>query len=74
MCTDIYLHRQELLYQSNKLFFLRAVLQTKLTEDAAIVKSIYIIENLDDLCKALEKRFENKKASIIDIFVETNRL
>jgi len=75
MCTDIYLHRQELLYQSNKLFLFKAVLQTKLTEERRDCKiAIYTIENFDDFCKALEKEFKNKKASIINIFVETNRL
>lgn len=45
----------------DRLFFFRAVLQTKLTGDAVIIRSIYTIDNLDDLCKALEKEFGNYK-------------
>jgi len=45
-----------------RIFFFRAVLQSKLTENAAIIRSIYTIINLDNLCKTFEKEFGNKKS------------
>lgn len=51
----------ELVEPDDRLFFFRAVLQTKLRGDAILVRSIYEINNLDELCKALEKEFGNYK-------------
>lgn len=51
----------ELIEPDEKLFFFRAIIQTKLTGDAALVRSIYTITNLDELCEALTKEFGNYK-------------
>lgn len=45
----------------DRIFFFRAVTQTKLTGDAALIRSIYTITNLDELCNALEKEFGTYK-------------
>lgn len=51
----------ELTEPDDRLFFFRAILQTKLTGDAALVRSVYTITNLDELCNALIKEFGNYK-------------
>mgnify|MGYP002716338085 CR=1 FL=1 len=49
----------ELVEPEERLFFFRAILQTKLTGDAALVRSVYTITNLEELCEALIKEFGN---------------
>lgn len=51
----------ELVEPDDRLFFFRAILQTKLTGDAALVRSLYTITNLDELCSALIKEFGKYK-------------
>lgn len=51
----------ELVEPDDRLFFFRAILQTKLTGDAALIRSIYTITNLDELCSALIKEFGSYK-------------
>lgn len=51
----------DLVEPDERIFFFRAVLQTKLTGDAALIRSIYTITNLDELCSALIKEFGNYK-------------
>lgn len=62
----------ELVEPDDRLFFFRAVLQTKLTGNAALVRSIYTIDSLDDLCSALEKEF-GKSQSFDHWEVEINK-
>lgn len=52
----------KLVEPNDRLYYFRAILQTKLTESATIVRSTYTIDNLDDLCSALEKEFGNFKS------------
>lgn len=63
----------ELVEPDERLFFFRAVLQTKLTGDAALVRSIYTITNLEELCEALTKEFGNYK-TFEDWELEINNL
>jgi hypothetical protein len=51
----------ELVEPDDRPFFFRAVLQTKLTGEAASVRSIYTITNLEELCEALIKEFGSYK-------------
>lgn len=51
----------DLVEPDDRLFFFRAILQTKLTGDAALIRSVYTITNLDELCNALIKEFGNYK-------------
>lgn len=51
----------ELVEPDERLFFFRAVIQTKLTGDAALVRSVYTITNFDELCEALIKEFGSYK-------------
>ena len=51
----------ELVEPEEKSFLFRAILQTKLTGEAALIRSIYTITNIDELCEALIKEFGNYK-------------
>lgn len=54
-------------------FFFRAILQTKLTGDAALLRSIHTFNNLETLCFTLEKEF-NKYKSFDQWELEANNL
>lgn len=51
----------ELVEPDERSFLFRAILQAKLTGEAALVRSIYTITNLDELCEALIKEFGSYK-------------
>ena len=51
----------KLVEPEERLFYFRVILQTKLTSDVALIRSVYTITNIDELCEALIKEFGSYK-------------